>query len=183
MSLIRVRALALALLLVGCTEAVDRRPQDGPIEEGRPSISRQTGEAEECPRAGRGGYEVHVRPSEARPGQTIILSGAVPTYSKSGESLKPDSLFEVWWNADPRRWVSLLPTRDPVAEQPGPVLLVARVRIVGVCEYTIEFSVPEARPGSYALAIIHYGGGMRAFRAGRAGAALLWGPVRLRVVA
>jgi hypothetical protein len=115
----------------------------------------------DCPPESPGSFDLSLTPSSGPSGTTVTITGRVPYRRPGDQGLRgPDDeiRIEVWWNADSRRWVDLLPGRNPTAAAGGPVEMVLDADLTGRCSFSTELLVPDSPPGSFELVAIQGSG-------------------------
>ncbi|HEV3471701.1 MAG TPA: hypothetical protein VG408_00645, partial [Actinomycetota bacterium] len=107
-----VHLLAAALLLVSACATV------GAQAPATPRATSPSPTPPECPAVEQGGYKIQLSVYSGPAGSSVTATGPIPLFAKDGSYSGPDGQIQFWWNADPQRWHSLLPGRDPVAAGP-----------------------------------------------------------------
>ncbi len=120
--------------------------------------SKATPTPPDCPPVGEGGYRIELSESSGVRGSTVEAFGPTPLYAEDGSYRPPDGEIQLWWNADPQAWESVLPGGDePVRDQPGEVLLVGTAQLAGTCTFRTAFQVPDVPPGEYTIVPVNFG--------------------------
>lgn len=113
----------------------------------------------DCPPVGEGGYRIELSESSGPPGSTVEVSGPTPIYAEDGSYRPPDGEIQLWLNADPEAWHSVLPGGDePVPDKPGEVRLLGTAQLAGTCAFSTTFTVPDFPAGSYLIVPVNFGG-------------------------
>jgi hypothetical protein len=106
----------------------------------------------DCPPVGEGEYRIELSESSGAPGSTIEVTGPTPIYAEDGSYREPSGEIQLWWNANPDEWESVLPGgQEPVPDEPGEVLLVGTAQLAGTCTFRTSFTVPDVPPGDYTI--------------------------------
>ncbi len=112
----------------------------------------------DCPTVSEGGYQIELSETSGTPGSSVEVSGPTPLYAEDGSYRPPDSEIQLWWNADPDEWESVLPGgQEPVAERPGDVVLIGTAQLAGTCTFSTTFTVPDSPAGSYRIVPVDFG--------------------------
>jgi hypothetical protein len=112
-----------------------------------------------CPVPSEGGYEATATPAEGAPGDTVTLTGPMPFQHEDGSYDRTGSTVIIaWWNADPKDWeyLSSFSANPPSPAGPGPLLRLGEGGI-GMCSFSITFTLPDVPPGEYPTALLQEG--------------------------
>ena len=165
-----VAAIGIFVLLLQAFSPIGGRVQVPPLGEptptGQPTPTDQPTPTPPSCTPVEGQYHASLTPSSGPAGSSVQVSGPRPLYNYD-ESPPFDSsplTFEVWWNVTPDQWERLLPSwtgPSPSPTGPGNVVLVGEVTTEPVCEFQLQFTVPDVPPGSYPIVVMEIwdGGG------------------------
>jgi hypothetical protein len=112
-----------------------------------------------CPVPSESGFEATATPVEGAPGDTVTLTGPMPFQHEDGTyDQSAATVIIAWWNADPMDWEYLasFSTIKPSPAGPGPLLRLGEGG-VGMCSFSISFTVPDVPPGEYPVALLQEG--------------------------
>ena len=112
----------------------------------------------DCPPVSEGGNRIELSQISGTPGSRVEVSGPTPLYAEDGSYRGPFGEIQLWWNANPDEWESVLPGgEEPVSDRPGDVVLLGTAQLADTCTFRTTFTVPDSPPGSYLIVPVNFG--------------------------